>query len=56
MAGLQLGGIVSGMDTQSTIDQLMTIDKQKITTKQTKISNFRELLSRNYSVLQKFRT
>lgn len=40
MAGLQLGGIVSGMDTQSTIDQLMTIDKQKITTKQTKINEY----------------
>lgn len=40
MAGLQLGGLVSGMDTQSTIDQLMTIDKQKITTKQTKINEY----------------
>lgn len=40
MAGLQLGGLVSGMDTQSIIDQLMTIDKQKITTKQTKINEY----------------
>ena len=37
MAGLQLGGLVSGMDTSSIVQQLMAGDIQKLKTKQTKV-------------------
>ena len=37
MAGLQLGGMISGMDTSSIVQQLMAGDIQKLKTKQTKV-------------------
>lgn len=37
MAGLQLGGLVSGMDTSSIVQQLMAADTEKLKTKQTKV-------------------
>ncbi len=39
MAGLQLGGMVSGMDTSTIIQQLLLGDTDKIKTKQTKIED-----------------
>lgn len=42
MAGLQLGGLVSGMDTSTIIQQQMEIDSQKLQTKQTKVNELKE--------------
>lgn len=40
--GIQLGGMVSGMDTQSIINQLMQAERQPIAQKQTEIATLRE--------------
>lgn len=42
MAGVQLGGLVSGMDTSTIIQQQMEIDSQKLQTKQTQVDELKE--------------
>lgn len=42
MAGLQLGGLVSGMDTSTVISQLLAADTQRVTNKKTEIQSYQK--------------